>query len=263
MREARTAIKSLLHRILPKQNEYTDLRVLTGPAAGSYLRLDVRREGQYWLGNYDRWVFRSFRLTDYLQPGMIAWDCGSYVGFYAAAFRRVVGATGTVHAFEASRPNYERLAHLPVTNGWSNVHVHHLAIGPDHTTVQMTHAYGQSGPLGMSRRSEDDHGVVYPVQSSGVDELVYERGIPAPNFIKFDLEDAEEFALHNGERVFTEHRPALQLEVHRNEAKLAACRFLERYRYRAQLIPTGTALDADSLARMPETWLMLLCTPLP
>src|SRR5437588_7870158 len=100
----KSAAKAALHHVLP-----SDLRVLSGPAKGTKLRLDLRVEGRYWLGRYDDWVFKYFRLTDYLKPGQVAWDCGSYVGYYAACFRRIVGEKGFVYAFEAARSNYERL----------------------------------------------------------------------------------------------------------------------------------------------------------
>ena len=52
------------------------------------------------------------------------------------------------------------------------------------------------------------------VRCCGVDELIAEMGVPEPDFIKFDLEMAEEFALHNGDRLFPKKRPVILLELH-------------------------------------------------
>ena len=60
------------------------------------------------------------------------------------------------------------------------------------------------------------------VKCAGIDELVYEMNIEAPDFIKFDLESAEEFALHNGDKIFREKRPLILLELHGEKAKEAA-----------------------------------------
>lgn len=89
---------------------------------------------------------------------------------------------------------------------------------------------GSSGPYGLSNSYDaSDRLEISRVPCAGVDELVYERGIPAPDFIKFDLESAEEFALHNGARVFTNRRPVVLLELHGQAAKNAAGDFFERY----------------------------------
>lgn len=126
------AVKAVLYHLIPKQNGYANLRVLGGPAKGAKLRLDLRLEGSYWLGNYDRWIFEDIPFAKLITPGQVVWDCGAYVGFYSAVFRKLVGPAGQVHTFEAAAPNYERLRELPAINGWTNVVVHHM--GSDPTT---------------------------------------------------------------------------------------------------------------------------------
>src|ERR1700754_4852785 len=85
------------------------MKVRSGPAEGAVLVLDLRRNGAYWLGTYDRWIFDRIQVRDWLPRGGVAWDCGSYVGYYAALFCNVVGDRGQVVAFEASSTNYGRL----------------------------------------------------------------------------------------------------------------------------------------------------------
>lgn len=126
---------------------------------------------------------------------------------------------------------------------------------------------GSSGPYGLSKTYEEGARLeISRVTCAGVDELVYERGIPAPDFVKFDLESAEEFALHNGDRVFRERRPIVLLELHGPSAKRAAGRFLEKYRYEAvrvgdfhtrrQVLRTAGELDA-----LEGDWHMTVCMP--
>src|SRR5690606_38820328 len=71
----------------------------------------------------------------------------------------------------------------------------------------------------------------YKVTSAGTDELIEKYGIDTPDFIKFDLESAEIFALHNGHKLFSEKRPLLLLELHGINASEAAGKFLEKYKY--------------------------------
>jgi FkbM family methyltransferase len=207
------------------------VKILFGPARGAILDLDLRENGAYWLGTYDGWILDHLRIAFWLAEGDVAWDCGSYVGYYAALFRRIVGDSGKIIAFEASRTNYNRLRRLPVLNNWDNLTIVHLAVGPDHTEIEFAgEAGGASGPVGLSKKY--DHSTTTErVACAGVDELCYERGLPLPDFIKFDLESAEEFALHNGRRVFTEKRPVVLLELHGEGVLSAVGQFLSIYNY--------------------------------
>jgi len=53
---------------------------------------------------------------------------------------------------------------------------------------------GSSGPYGLSKQYKENTAElsINKVQCCGVDELVFERNIDMPDFIKFDLESAEE-----------------------------------------------------------------------
>jgi FkbM family methyltransferase len=235
----KTAVKQLVYLLVPKKNGFSDLRVMSGPAKGAILRLDVRVNGSYWLGNYDQWIFDRVKFDQYIKPGDVVWDCGAYVGYYTATFRKIAGEKGKVHTFEASADNYETLKALPGNNKWSNVNIHYLAVGPDHTELQfVNNLQGSSGPYGLGKNYRESAAELSlsKVACSGVDELVFERGIDMPDFIKFDLESAEEFALHNGDRVFKEKRPVILLELHGPKTKEAAGLFFEKYNYKGLLL---------------------------
>jgi len=236
----RTLAKHAAWRVLKliHGRDIVPLRVLRGPARGAILSLDVRSQGAYWIGNYDEYAFARLPFRRYLRAGAVAWDCGAFVGYYAAVFRKIVGATGRVIVFEASSKNYPPLAALPALNRWSNVEIRREAVGGDHCEIEfVSNLGGASGPFGLSKQyAKDEFLEVERVPCRGVDELVFERGVPPPDFIKFDLESAEEFALHNGPCTFAERRPAILLELHGEAARDAAGRFLETYRYAATTV---------------------------
>jgi len=268
LRTIKEATKAMLYRLIPKDGGYSNLRVLTGPAKRTLLRLDLRVEGSYWLGTYDKWIFDQIPFSKLIQPGSVVWDCGSYVGYYTACFRNFVGPTGQVHAFEASTPNYQRLRGLPARNNWTNVFVHNVAVGPEHSILEFVENLGgASGPYGLSKSYDPKAQLtINKVPCRGIDELVYEQGIPAPAFMKLDLESAEEFALHNGDRVFSTQRPLVLLEIHGASAKAATGLFLERYSY-AGIQPTDYAASRrfirsrEDCETLDGDWQMLLCVP--
>ena len=227
------------------------LRVLAGPAQGAFLSLDVRSEGAYWLGCYDAYAFARLPFRRYLQSGSVAWDCGAFVGYHAAVFRKIVGPSGRVVVFEASCENHAHLASLPALNGWNNVEIRHEAVGLAHASIEFAGNRGAaSGPYWRGSHFDDGKAlVIEKIPSRGTDELVFELGVPPPAFIKFDLESAEEFALHNGPRVFRESRPVLLLELHGEAARDAAGRFLETYRYRATPVDQLAVLAGNSASQ--------------
>ena len=262
-------IKLILFKVLSNKNGYADLSVRSGIAKGVILRLDLRLEGSYWLGNYDQWIFNSVPFREIIQPGQVAWDCGTYVGYYTAVFRTLVGDSGRVIGFEASNDTYKRVKQIPSLNKWDNVFIHNYAVGPDHTTLKFVNNLGASnGPLSLGKEyKEDINDLRYEeVISCGIDELVYEKGIPPADFIKFDLESGEEYALHNGQRFFTEKRPIILLELHSQRAKDAAGHFFERYKYVAFLMddilerksPLRSIQDFDKIDNVPH---MVYCIP--
>jgi methyltransferase, FkbM family len=206
------------------------MKVRAGPAKGTTLVLDLRANGSYWLGTYDNWILSRIRIEDWLPRGGVAWDCGAYVGYYTAIFRNVVGDAGQVIAFEASMLNYATLRELPMLNNWPNVQIINCAVGPDHGTLEFAGELGgASGPVDFKKF---DHSIVTKrVACSGLDELCFEKGMPLPDFLKFDLEGAETVALHNGQRIFTEKRPILLLEIHGNRVLSSVGEFLSEYAY--------------------------------
>ena len=232
-------IKQLLFGLLSATKGYSDLRVLTGPAKGVKLRLDIRKEGSYWIGNYDQWIFDAVPLEQFIKPGDTTWDCGAYVGYYTAIFRKIVGTEGKVVSFEASSDNFKRVRYLPEINKWHNVQMLPLAVGPENTLLKFVNNIGGSnGPYSLDKQYKEAQKdlQIEEVPCCGVDELIYSKGVPAPSFIKFDLESAEEYALHNGDRCFTIIRPFVLLELHGEKARDAAGSFIEKYNYNAFLL---------------------------
>ena len=230
--KVKVLIKHILFNLLSASKGYSDLKVLAGPAKGVILRLDLRKEGSYWLGNYDQWIFDSVPLEEFIKPGAIAWDCGAYVGYYTAIFRKIVGTEGKVVGFEGSTENFNRVRFLPEINKWRNVQILPLAVGPENTLLSFVNNIGGSnGPYNLDKQYKEPPNElkIEQVQCCGVDELIYSKGIPAPSFIKFDLESAEEYALHNGDLCFTIIRPFVLLELHGEKARDAAGFFLEKY----------------------------------
>ena len=60
------------------------------------------------------------------------------------------------------------------------------------------------------------------VTTAGLDDLVYEKGLPAPDVIKMDIEGGEVLALPGAARLLKEKHPLLLLELHGPQAAQVA-----------------------------------------
>lgn len=267
-------IKNILWYLLPKVNGFNKIRVLAGPAKGVKMLVDIRLGGSYMLGNYDSWVFKNFKIEKYIKPGMVCWDCGAFYGYYGAMFRNLVGSSGFVEIFEASSNNYKTVSHLPELNNWSNVRVHNYAIGPENSEIKFVNSLGGcNGPLGLDKNYENTNEQIEyeTVSCYGVDELIDRNNIKEPDFIKFDLETAEIYALRNGDSLFSKKKPMILLEVHNKHALEVTCEFIEKYNYKCQRIAQmGTAspivYDRNNMLKIDSNdnenlWTMLFLYP--
>lgn len=236
MKKIKELVKNILFKILSSKKGYSDLTVLTGQAKGTVLRINLKIEGSYFLGTYDKWIFDRIDFSKYIKPGMIVWDGGAYIGYYTSVFRKCLGETGEIFTFEASLKNYNIVKILPQLNNWSNVNIINLAIGTENSKIKFVNNLGGSnGPLDFSKKYDSEVEVI-EVDCKGVDEIINLKIAKEPDFIKFDLESAEVFALHNGDNLFKNKKPLILLELHGNEAFLSAGLFLEKYNYEAAYV---------------------------
>ncbi len=215
------------------------LPVITGFVRGTKLNLDLRHQGAYFLGSYDKWIFDRVPLHRFLRRGDGAWDCGAFAGYYAAVFRKLAGPAGEVLVFEASLTNYEALKVIPKANQWGNVHIFHEAVGPEKTHLDFVNDRGgASGPLGLEKvpLAASKGKETIRVRSRGIDEILETHAKRPPRLIKLDLETGEIYALKNGSTVFGSHRPVILLELHGLEACEAAEEWRRKYDYMTAVI---------------------------
>ena len=76
----------------------TEVAVASGVLRGARLRLNLKSEKYYWLGNYEPQLIPA--LLEYCKPGMTVYDVGANIGYVSLAFSQVLDANGKVYAFE-------------------------------------------------------------------------------------------------------------------------------------------------------------------
>ncbi len=158
---------------------------------GCRMMLDLRNRLDLlcWIRRFERAQQRFIRSI--VKEGDTVVDAGANIGIYTMLCSRLVGPSGSVHAFEPSPAAYDRLEEHVRMNGLANVRTNRLALGNKETELELNVA--------------DDHGFSsFGVPAGGVagryrvrvpvttlDAYCSEMGITAVALAKIDVEGFE------------------------------------------------------------------------
>jgi FkbM family methyltransferase len=210
----------------------TTITVAAGGLQGMRLTLDLQREKDYWLGTYEPGLQDAIR--ELVKPGDVVYDIGANIGYISLILAQAVGDKGKVFAFEALPENQVRLReNISLNNLDKRVSVVPVAVIDTAHSVRFL--VGPSGGMGKAEGSAGRQEVVYStsimVAGTSLDEFVYGTGHPSPQIIKVDIEGGEVLALPGMQRVLSEARPLLLLELHGPEAARVAWDILVKAGY--------------------------------
>jgi FkbM family methyltransferase len=150
-----------------------------------------------------------------LRPGDVALDLGGNIGSTAALFSRIVGPAGKVYAFE---PGVDDILRRHVeANGLANVEVLPQAVGdaPGDVTLNV-------GMLGLGMDSsiaykKDWHTTGKVVPMDTLDHFAEARGLERVDYVKMDIEGAEEPALRGALALIKRFRPKWSISSYHND----------------------------------------------
>ena len=190
-------------------------------------------------------------LKTYLKEGMVFVDVGANIGSHAINAARLVGATGSIFAFEADPDTYRLLAENIQSNGLRNIVLKQTCVS-DHVGSLSFYKHKDSAKSSIVDRGEK---LSVTLPSDTLDNL-----IPAEtkiDILKVDVEGAELSVLRGARAVFgDEKRPSVVIievfDVRDNTDKSEGIReVLEGYGYKFYLFDgraltplSGSALNA-------------------
>jgi FkbM family methyltransferase len=198
-------------------------------------------------------------IDRYVAPGMVAWDVGANVGIFA--FPTAHRSRAKVLAIEAdafSAGLLRRTCGL-AENADLDVEVLCVAVGDRVGTARFKVAGRGRSASGLARGDlSSQHGATretLTVPMLTLDSLLAD--FPAPDFLKVDVEGAEELLLAGAERVIEEHRPIILIEVQGNTWPLVSRTLLDQG---YTLIDGDAPIDEQKPAH-PETCNLLAIPP--
>jgi FkbM family methyltransferase len=140
-----------------------------------------------------------------LGPGMTIFDIGANADWYTISMAQAVGPTGSVHVFEPCPDTFHNLQLKMALNKLPNVCLNCLALSQEPGTVSF-HVFPEGYDVFNSIGSRERHEGVQAarqvsVPATTLDEYCRERNLISLDFLKIDVEGAEEFVLRGGQQI--------------------------------------------------------------
>lgn len=239
-----------------------NLRAWLGPL-GRYRPGLLRRDMAAGFHNCDLWTLPSWtrlgmrspeeKLLDQLSlAGKVVYDVGAFNGAYSLFFSRRVGRQGRVVAFEPHAAGFRLLVSNLGRNQVHNVLPLQVGLGEQRETGTMYMLPGMPTTASLAPEARTPlRRAAGSARVETLDALVAAVPLPAPHFIKVDVEGYELEVLHGARLTLAAHRPDLLIEVHGAGTRHKSQRMLA---IRALLLPLGySLLHAESGGRLdPE-----------
>jgi len=132
------------------------------------------------------------KLMPFIKPGMTVFDVGANIGCYTVLMARLVGPSGSVHAFEINENVIDLLEENIRVSGVNNVTIVRKAVA--RTSGEAEFLVPGTGDEGEGSLRKSDRYVaasVIKVPTISLDDYVYESGIKSVDVIKIDVEGGE------------------------------------------------------------------------
>ena len=174
-------------------------------------------EAMYFQGHENNVLLE---LHNIIHRGWVIYDVGANLGVFSTLFSKLAGNNGSVYCIE---PNPLCLYFLRLnlwTNNCKNVTILPVGLSDLNMDVDFTINYGNSN-LGLTNQAifyQSKIGHNIKVQCVSLDSLISEYDLLPSNFIKIDIEGAEEFAIIGMINTIEKYHPYLLLELHGQKA---------------------------------------------
>ena len=154
-------------------------------------------------------------IDSFLKPGMVFLDIGANEGLFSVFASRRVGPTGKLIAFEPSHRELERLRANLSLNKTCNVQVEAFALAEASGTAELRICeYGHEGQNTLGDFAHDVHqSGTQMVQVGTLDEYLDEHPADRLDFIKMDVEGAEQKVLEGARKTIASFKPVILLEL--------------------------------------------------
>lgn len=231
-------LKQLQSILLKKwiNNEAFVAAISSGPAKGLVFPVQMPQDKLMWIGTWENEFAEA--LKNAIRPGWVCYDIGGYKGYYAGVM--ALRGASEVFIFEPMPTNATKIKKLIELNASLPIRLKQLAVSDtcDKATFKLMPEETMGKLATSSFQQQDQELTELTVDCITLDELV-KSGIPEPDFIKIDVEGAEEFVLKGAVELLKRKRPFLMIEIHSPEIGRRCEEILSKYYSNISVLETG------------------------
>lgn len=188
--------------------------------------------------------------------GKTIYDIGGWEGVFSMFFSRKTGSSGKVFAFEPNPKNYNRILENAALNNFKNITVFNLGLGKKKYRSKLIFDNEFTG-MGNLENSFNSNSTVkkslsIDVEVDSLDNIISGKKIPAPDFVKIDVEGLELDVLEGMKKIIKKKKPSLFIEIHgidvvaKSENIKQVFRFLDSFGYKILHIESGSVLNSKN-----------------
>lgn len=198
-------------------------------------------------------------MLEHLKEGDTVMDVGTHFGFYSLLAAKLVGDSGRVIGIEASEAMFQIYKSNIATA--KNIKPFHLAAAEENSEVSFFEfpvLYSEYNTLNPSQFDEAEWIKKNPpkeikVQGKRLEDVLHKENAQ-PDFIKIDVEGAEDKAINGLTAILKESAPLVALEYladeRDNQAHIKAEAQLKQLGYKAHLIaPSGQLIPIENVTQ--------------
>lgn len=182
-----------------------------GPAKGLRFPVTLPQDKLMWVGTWE--IEFAIALANEIKKGWLCYDIGSYKGYYAGIMA-LHGASKVV-LFEPMPDNIKKITRLMELNGSLPLQLERMAVSD--TQGEAVFKLMKEETMGKLESSKFEPGSEaqnqLTVETISLDHYC-KTGSKDPDFIKIDVEGAEEFVLKGALQLLARKQPLLMIEIH-------------------------------------------------
>ncbi|HWF45341.1 MAG TPA: FkbM family methyltransferase [Candidatus Kapabacteria bacterium] len=194
-----------LHKLLPKFGITGVQKIAVPNLSGKFMYVIAEDGGVahqlIMYRNYEPYESRLVR--ERVKPGMVVYNIGANLGYYALLASERIGKNGTVYAFEPEPKNFEMLSRTIKENHAANVTAIPAAVGAMEGVAALSISPTNSGDHQLQAVAGRDH---VAVEVLTVDDFIAQVH-PAPNIIILDVQGAELDVLRGAQSLLARPEP--------------------------------------------------------
>jgi len=194
--------------------QYVPVKVRKGLAKGA--KWTLLPLSQYWRGETECEVEAAIKSWGDIK-GATCWDLGAHFGIYTVGMALAVGWQGKVCAFEPDPISYKRLARHVKMNYLKWVSVYNYAVSDTERVERLMLLDGAGATTSHFSNEDETFDSTVPfveAQTVVLDYAVETKQIPAPDFIKVDVEGHGAKALKGAIKTVTGKLPPIVMSFH-------------------------------------------------